>query len=225
MSASFLILVAAAAIAAGSALVAVRVVLRDRRRDAARIAALGDAIDGDPDIMFRRSSQAVPVAALFESRERDGARSVRLAAGVVAAMVVIGALVMSSRQSATGPAPQARAQATVNAAPLELVSMRHERQGGAFVITGFVRNPREGAPVSDLTAVVFVFDKDGSNIASGRAPIDFSTLEPGDGSPFVVNVPTRASVARYRVAFRHGETIVRHLDKRAEPVSLASNRR
>jgi hypothetical protein len=175
--------------------------------------------------MSQRGGQTVPVAALFESRERDGGRSLRLAVGVVAAMVVIGALVMSSRQSASEPVPEAPAQATLHAAPLELVSMRHERQGGAFVITGFVRNPREGAPVSELTAVGFAFEKDGSYIASGRAPIDFPTLEPGDGSPFVVNVPTRAGVARYRVAFRHGETIVRHLDKRTEPVSLASNRR
>jgi hypothetical protein len=225
VSASFLILLASAAIAAVSALVAVRVILRDRRRDAARIAALGSAIDADPDIAFSRSTQAVPVAGLFESREHDSGWSLRLAAGVVAAIVVIGVVVMSSRQGASEAPSQARAQAAQNTAPLELVSMRHERRGGTLVITGFVRNPREGAPVSDLTAVVFAFDKEGSYIATGRAPIDFPTLEPGSGSPFVVSVPARGGVARYRVAFRHGDTVVRHLDKRAEPVSLASIRR
>ena len=90
MSASFLILLGSAAIAAVSAVVAVRVILRDRRRDAARIAALGDAIDADPDMAFSRSTQAVPVAGLFESREHDSGWSLRLAAGVVAPIVVIG---------------------------------------------------------------------------------------------------------------------------------------
>jgi hypothetical protein len=103
--------------------------------------------------------------------------------------------------------------------------MRHARAGNSFVVTGFVRNPRTGAPVSGVSAVVLAFDAAGEYVASGRAPIDFATLEPGDGSPFVVNIPTAARVARYRVAFRQGTTVLRHVDRRAEPVSLASNRK
>jgi hypothetical protein len=220
----------AAVIAAGSAVVAVRVVLRDRQRSAARVAALADAIDDDPLILNQHVDHSVPVAALFESRDSDAGRRSRLALGVVGAMVVIGAVVMWSQRH--DPAPQAAAQpaveqpaAAATASPLELDSMRHERQGNAFEVTGFVRNPAAGSPVDHLTAVVFAFDGHGTYLASGRAAIEFATLEPGDGSPFVVNIPTTAQVARYRVAFRRGDTLVRHLDKRTEAVSLASNRR
>lgn len=225
MSASLFILLVAAIIAAGSVLVALRVVLRDRQRSAARVAALADAVEADPLIVNPHADHAVAVTALFESPDRDGSRRWRLAAGVVGAMIVIGAVVASTQHRAREATPAAPQQAAATAAPLELVSMRHERQGNTFVITGFVRNPAAGVPVDHLTAVAFTFDASGSYLASGRAPIDFATLEPGDGSPFVVSVPITAQVARYRVAFRRGDTLVRHLDRRTEPVSLASNGR
>ncbi|PYR78214.1 MAG: hypothetical protein DMF87_14730 [Acidobacteria bacterium] len=57
--------------------------------------------------------------------------------------------------------------------------------------------------------------------ASGRAPLDFDALAPGDESPFIVNVPNVTNVARYRVTFRSGDTVVRHIDRRSNQVQLA----
>jgi hypothetical protein len=75
--------------------------------------------------------------------------------------------------------------------------------------------------VSGVTAVVFAFDRNGGFVASGRAPLDFGSLAPGDESPFVVAVPNVSQVARYRVSFRTGRGIVRHVDRRGDQVQFA----
>ena len=106
-------------------------------------------------------------------------------------------------------------------APLELLSMRHQRQGTTLTVSGLVRNPGKGAAVNGVTAVVFAFDRTGAFVASGRAPLDFGALAPGDESPFVVNVPNVSEVARYRVTFRSGTGVVRHIDRRGSQVQLA----
>ena len=64
-------------------------------------------------------------------------------------------------------------------------------QGTTLTVSGLVRNPGAGAAVNGVTAVVFAFDRDGAFVASGRAPLDFGALAPGDESPFVVTVPER----------------------------------
>jgi len=46
-------------------------------------------------------------------------------------------------------------------------------------------------------------------------------LGPGDESPFVVNIPNVVDVARYRVTFRSGSGVVRHVDRRANQTQLA----
>ena len=69
--------------------------------------------------------------------------------------------------------------------------------------------------------ILFAFDRSGAFVASGRAPLDFSALAPGDESPFVVNVPNVSDVARYRVTFRSGNGVVRHIDRRTDQVQLA----
>ena len=96
------------------------------------------------------------------------------------------------------------------------VSMRPERTGDALIVTGLVRNTGR-APAKGLTAVVFAFDRGGNFLASGRAPVDFVTLGPGDDSPFRVTVPQVGDIGRYRVSFRSGDRIVPHVDTR-EPV-------
>jgi hypothetical protein len=123
------------------------------------------------------------------------------------AFIVI--VAMANRDHAAPVAPAAEEAA------LELVSMRHTRDGGMLTVSGLVRNPREAAPRSHITAVVFAFDRSGGFIASGRAGLDFTNLAPGDESPFVVKIPGVAGAARYRVSFRTEEGIVRHLDRRA----------
>ena len=65
-------------------------------------------------------------------------------------------------------------------------------------------------------------DRSGTFAGSGRAPLDFTTLDPGDESPFVVTLPNAAGVGRYRVSFRTEDGAVRHVDRRAEQARLAA---
>ncbi|HUF47659.1 MAG TPA: hypothetical protein VMM93_07570 [Vicinamibacterales bacterium] len=104
--------------------------------------------------------------------------------------------------------------------PLELISLRHTDTGGqAFTVTGFVQNPLGGGAARNVVAVVYLFDADGQYFASGRAPLDIRTLQPGDESPFVVTIPKVSGVTRYRVGFRTDEgDVVAHVDRRgSEP--------
>jgi hypothetical protein len=100
--------------------------------------------------------------------------------------------------------------------PLELLSLRHSQEEGRLVITGLVQNPRAGVPLSRVIATAFLFSSDGTFLASGRAPLDFSTLAAGDESPFVLTVPVTAPVARYRVGFRAEDgRVIAHIDRRS----------
>ena len=102
--------------------------------------------------------------------------------------------------------------------PLELVSLRHDRQSTKLAVSGLVRNPVTGRPVERLSAVVFLFDPQGSFMTSATAPVDFIKLGVGDESPFVVALDAPANVARYRVSFRTDEGVVPHIDRRGAPI-------
>jgi hypothetical protein len=120
----------------------------------------------------------------------------------------VGPEIGAAKTSAQGATPTA-------AAPLELVSLRHTQDGGTLTITGLVQNPKAGVPVSRLTATAVVFAPDGTFLAGGKAPLDYTSLAAGDESPFVVTVPVSGSVARYRVGFRAEDgTVVAHVDRR-----------
>jgi len=111
-------------------------------------------------------------------------------------------------------------QATVQestGAPLELVTLKHERAGDGLHISGIVRNPQDGHPVKGLAAVAFLFDRDGNYLSSDRAPLDYVQLEPGEESPFSIAVPSAVGVSRYRVTFRTDAGIVAHVDRRSDP--------
>ena len=109
--------------------------------------------------------------------------------------------------------------------PLQLLSLRHNQEEGRLVITGLVQNPRAGLPLSKVIATAFLFSADGTFLASGRAPLDFSTLAAGDESPFVLTVPVKAPVARYRVGFR-GEDgrVIAHTSIEAELRAVIAER-
>ena len=98
--------------------------------------------------------------------------------------------------------------------PLELVSLSHQRQNEKLAVSGLVRNPVAGTPVERLSAVVFLFDRMGTFVASSRADVDFLKLGAGDESPFVVSIDAPATVARYRVSFRTQDGVVPHIDRR-----------
>lgn len=157
----------------------------------------------------------------------SGSRAAVIAAGVlvicgIAAVAVVwsggptsGAV--APRATRVEAAAQARSAATAGPVPLELVALGHDRDGDRLTVRGMVRNPRAGAPVTDLTAVVFAFARDGDFTASGRAALAATTLAPGGEAPFVVVVPGVSDVGRYRVSFRTDVGVVPHVDRRDRP--------
>jgi hypothetical protein len=224
------------AVAIVMSLVAWRLVRDERERSAARIEALAHDIESEADgaadeaPVLRVASrppaagtaaggvEAVPAAALFEVPEATASPPAWQRLGTVVAIgaLLVGGVIGVAVLLADRPGAQAQGQAGAPAAaPLELLSLRHAQQDGTFTVTGLVRNPARGAPAERITAVVFLFDAQGGFLASGRAPLDFTRLAPGEESPFVVAIPAPAGVARYRVSFRRDEGgVVSHIDRR-----------
>ena len=222
----------------------------ERARSAARVAALTDAADRDADDLLesprvprpvdlsdhvvtptRAASSAAPWAParasaplgeafLGSSVARPSNRNQRglaIAAAVLFVTVVVGGYLTVFGDDAPGASAATSAAAE---APLELVSLRHERQSRELAITGLVRNPVNGMAVEKLAAVVFLFDQQGAFVKSSRADIDFTRLAPGDESPFVITLDAPSNVARYRVSFRTDAGVVPHIDRRGqEPIA------
>jgi hypothetical protein len=208
---------AALAAAVGFAAIAWRALREERARSQARVAALAAAIDGAP----AGPGAVAGVQTLFDAEPRDRVRGnplLTIAGAFAVAVAVIVALALTSdRETRETAAPVAAPQPEPG---IELLSMRHEREGDSLIITGLVRN-HGTTPADRLTAVVFTFDRDGGFMASGRAPLDFRVLAPGDESPFRVAIPHVADVGRYRVSFRTEAGVVRHTDRRS--VQAAAN--
>jgi hypothetical protein len=212
-----------------AALLALFVAFRDeRRRSHARVALLreiaaepnpADAIAVAPfdadDLPIYTDDSASPARALFSGAETASPWGRRIAAAAVTAAVVAvaGYVLIPRGRSLTADAPAVTA---AKAAPLELLSLRHSQEDGRLVITGLVQNPRGGVPLAHVIATAFLFSADGTFLASGRAPLDFSTLAAGDESPFVLTVPVTGPVGRYRVGFRSEDgRVIAHVDRRA----------
>lgn len=182
-----------------------------------------DAID---DFDLRPANAAVAgVSRLFEEPVAPSPWGRRFAVIGALAAVVIAMFALASIEprakadvSAAGSTQQ---PAVLDRAPLELVSLQHAQQAQRLVITGLVQNPRTGSAISHVVATAFLFGPDGAFLTSSRAPLDFTTLSPGDESAFVVNVPVTGPVARYRVGFRTEDgRVIEHVDKRV-PDALA----
>jgi hypothetical protein len=161
------------------------------------------------------------VANLFSEPEQSspwGRRFVVIGCLAALLMVVGLAMVVSRSQAAPATSDTAAAQTApaTDGSPLELLSLRYAQESGRLVITGLVQNPRGATPLSHVVATAFVFGPGGTFLSSGRAPLDFVTLTPGEESPFVVNVPVTGQVTRYRVGFRTEDgRVLPHVDKRA----------
>ena len=189
-----------------------RLVHQDRLRSASRVAALSDAID--EATMGESPVDTVSVQPEFLAHERPVVRTqsfFKLAVGF--AMTVIVVIVFATLGATRSGGTTAAAAAAIKSPSLELLSMRHVREADALTVTGLVRNGGSGS-ADRLIAVVFAFDRSGNFLASGRAPIDFLSLAPGDESPFKVSVPNAGEVGRYRVSFRTEAGVVKHVDRR-----------
>lgn len=181
------------------------------------------------DLDIRADSPAIAgVSHLFEEADAPSPWGPRFAViGTLAAVVMIVAVLLSAAHKGATPsqtsAAPAQQPAVLASAPLELISLRHAQEPQRLVITGLVQNPRNGAPISHVVATAFLFGSDGAFLTSSRAPLDFTTLSPGDESSFVINAPVTGQVARYRVSFRTDDgRVIEHVDKRA-PDAIARN--
>ena len=215
----------AVAIAAGIALVlAYR---QEQKRSEARVMALqqlaaegGDAVAPSPiafDDLDEYDDPDTPSRPMFTGERGPAPWGRRaLAAAAMACLVFVAGYVLLPRSAETPATPSSSPAAATAPLPLELLSLRHTPETGRLVITGLVQNPRGGAPLARVVATAFLFGADGTFLASGRAPLDFSTLAAGDESPFVVAVPVTSQVARYRIGFRsEGGQVIAHVDRRA----------
>jgi hypothetical protein len=173
---------------------------------------------------WQAARESSPVTSdLFAEPERPSPWGARLVVAAALAAVVSGAGYLALSGSRSVPASgSVTGGAATAAAPLELLSLRHAEEPGGLAVSGLVQNPRAGAPLSRVIATAIAFGADGGFLASGRAPLDFTTLAPGTESPFVVHIPVTGAVARYRVGFRaEGGDVIAHVDKRGAPDAVA----
>jgi hypothetical protein len=217
------------ALAAVMTVLAWRLAREERRRSDARVAALAAElrIERDRDLPLHHVAPVVTSHDLFNApRVERSFAPPRAAAAVVAAVAVASCAAflwfftshtsVSARSTRT-PAGAAQAEPAAALVPLELTALTHERGADSLTVRGIVRNP--GAGIRGLTAVVFLFDREGGFVTSGRATID--DLPSGTESPFSVTIPRASEVGRYRVSFRTNDRIVPHLDRRDRSLAQA----
>ncbi len=205
-------------IALAMSIVAWRVTREERWRSETRVQTLAADIENGGESRFSPASGktiADPVFAFAAPAARAGSRMAAIIA--IGALVVVASVtvaVFGSNSSHPAPAAAVAPPAQAPQVPLELVALSHERDGDRLTVRGIVRNPRGAAAVDHLTAVVFVFDRNGGFVASGRAAIEPGSLPSSAESGFVVTVPGVADVGRYRVSFRTEDRVVPHVDRR-----------
>jgi hypothetical protein len=209
--------------------VAWRLAAEERRRSNARVTGLAAEIHvSDLDLPSgpepeRESAPPFDLFAIAQPPQSGSRLATVIACGVivVGSVATVGLLLGSgSRAAKTAPVESRTTPAGLaNPVPLELLALGHDRTGDDLTVRGVVRNPLSGVAVDRLTAVVFLFNREGSFVTSGRATVESPALVPGGESRFVVTVPAAADVGRYRVSFRTDDRVVPHVDRR-EP-SLA----
>jgi hypothetical protein len=173
------------------------------------------------DLEIRREEPAAAgFGDLFAAKDQPSPWGRRVAVigalAAVLALIGFGAVRWGDRSAAPSPAHVAApAPTSSEPMPLELLSLRHLQRPKSLTVTGLVQNPRAAAPLSHVVATAFLFGADGAFLSSSRAPLDFTTLAPGDESPFVVTAPVSGVVARYRIGFRAADgRVIPHVDKR-----------
>ena len=204
-----------------------------RQHEAARIAALAAAAGIVPRPAVASSDDRATAAVRGPAAQPPEAADVTLPSGFLAAESPT--VARSSPQRALAAAAAALAvllgagiytrlpdtETTERAAvsPLELLSLRHEREGTQLSVVGLVRNPAAAPALDRVSAVVLLFDQSGAFVTSAEAPLDAGRLTAGDASPFTIKVSAPQAVARYRVSFRAQAGTLPHVDRRSDTPS------
>jgi hypothetical protein len=168
------------------------------------------------DLDLTHADDIRPTSGLFVRPEPRSTWPPRLAVAAIIVLLVVTGIALGSRSTpADDTSRMAAGTASAPAGMLELLSLDQAQAADALTITGLVQNPRGGAVLSQVIATALLFGPDGTLVASGRAPLDFTVLRPGDECGFVISVPVSTQVARYRVGFR-GEDgrVIGHIDRR-----------
>src|SRR5262249_9197382 len=167
------------AVAATMTAIVLRLVVQERRRSAARVAAL------EADI-YRTEEEDILVLHDPPSIARDSAHShpsaARAALGLTPLLAIVAAIAFAvfagmSRYHASLAELGRPAQAQSTDQALQLVSLNYEHANDRLTISGIVRNPSGGTAVDRLTAVVLLFNQQGGYLTSARSPIDSPTLQ------------------------------------------------
>jgi hypothetical protein len=218
-----LITLIALTIAVAMSVVAWRLIRQERRRSDARVAALAAEIREHDVPSITEEPLPVAMHAMFAARS-DGRGRLGPVGILAVGIVVVGSLLAlvttlnhrSRVQPEAASVEVARAPDPPAGPPLELVALSHQRDGDRILVKGAVRGSRTSASGFPLTAVVYVFDHEGTFVASGRAPL--APAAPGDlsnvESTFAVSISGIRDVYRYRVSFRDDEHTIAHLDRR-----------
>jgi hypothetical protein len=196
------------------------VLREDRQRSDARVAALAaTSAKFDLPLATREAELLEPdqVAGTARDLFAVGAepspwlRRLGVAAALAVVVGGLGYVVLPARPAAPAAAGAA------SPVPLELLTLKHTQQPSGLTISGTVYNPRGATQVSEVFAAAVLFGPDGNFLTSARAPLDFTTLRPGEESPFVITIPVAGVVARYRVGFRAADgSVIAHVDRRAD---------
>jgi hypothetical protein len=202
-----------------------RLIRAERRRSAARLAALATALkqqsfdDPTPETAgiqpYEIPRNPEPQTELFGARgglTDDGASRFAKIAGtglVMAVLVSIVAIALTVPPLGDGSGEPTNAGSLV-----ELMALTHTQQGGRLAIFGTVRNPVGRPDQERLSVLATAFDEDGNIIASGRAPVAIERLPSGTESGFSVSLDT-AHARRFRIRFVIDDATVPHLDRRA----------
>ncbi len=219
--------IASTLVAIVMSVVAWRASRTERARSLARVETLARAIagEGEPafDLKLRSSNGpgfTVPQQPVLSAPQPGGVGSrlgLSLAAGAFVVTTAAAAAIVFSSESPTAsvnPAVPAPPAADAASAPIELVSLEHERDGDTLTVHGVIRNPSGGLQMDGLAAVVSTVGLDGRARSSARSAVDSAALMPGGQSTFSVTIPRAGDVARFRVSFRSGDLVVSHVDKR-----------
>lgn len=194
-----------------------RLLRADRRRSEARVAALAAAID-DVDLDLQIGNTASDGAATLPVVAPAG-RPIGVgvvAVGLIAALVAVSgatAAWLDARAVRHQRSPAGSSRDTSRA--LELLSMRHARDGDTLIVSGIIRNPSTSATLP-LTAVVSAVGHDGRRLARAESPLDPIVLQPGKETSFRVTLSSPDDPGRYRLSFTSGEQVVPHMDRRAD---------
>lgn len=239
-------------IAVAASVVAWRATEAERRRSAARVAALATAADVATERARLRERAAEPVdlpddlheftparpatagphatsaastGALLGTPVADsgsGRRQHRLLAAAAMVFLLVGGGSLVLFLSGRAPS----ATTATAGVPLELRALSHARPDGQLAISGLVHNPAGGRVVEQLDAHVRVFDAAGILIATRSAPVDVAALAPGADAPFTVTFGEASTAARYRVSFASRGTMLAHVDRRTNlPAAVTADAR